>query len=186
MIRPSSDDISAIKSIYGTLYASQPVNPADSATKTSGKKFKNFVAVHPSWAVKYKSNEDMASHADLVLTGKIVKENGVEKKSATDYVSYNTKVTMNIDEILKGATDQKSIVISQIGGIDGDTAVVPDDSTFLRQGDELLVFLKKTDDGTYTPINGDDGIFNNSFSNNGEYVNQHDSNNLINKKEFKH
>src|SRR5437764_5509991 len=85
---PSSDDISTVKSIYGTLYASQSVNPAEATTKTSGKKFKNFVAVHPSWAIKYKSNEDMASHADLVLSGKIVKENGVEKKSATDYESY--------------------------------------------------------------------------------------------------
>jgi hypothetical protein len=126
----------------------------------------------------------MASHADLVLSGKIIKENGVEKKSPTDNNSYNTYVTMAVDKTIKGKTGQQSITISQMGCIDGDTAVIPDNSTFLRQGDEVLVFLKKSDNGTYSPMNGDEGVFYKNNSNNDEYVNQFDSNISINNTEL--
>ncbi|MNN71873.1 hypothetical protein D3C81_1878530 [compost metagenome] len=69
-------------------------------------------------------------------------------------------MNVEVTEVLKGDhSAEEPIVVSQMGGTDGEVKVFSEDSTHLKTHQEVILFLRKNADGTYRPINEDDGIY---------------------------
>lgn len=153
-LSPSSSDISVVNNLYPlTKFAKTTIS---AHSEQSSK----VVHLEPSWAVHYEDEQALMEAADLVVRGKIVKES-VGTFARGNYVDYNTAASLHIDHVLKGETvaSDEHVVISQMGGFDGTVLVTAEHTTLLQQEQEVIVFLRKSDDGTYRPINENDGIY---------------------------
>lgn len=166
-LTPSAGDISDVNTLYFSSPTSYAQPTAESTSVTS-----NSILMSPSWAIYYKNEKELTDAADLVVKGKVVKEKGSKFLKGV-YTTYQTNVDVEVKEVLKGDTspnNNKTIEVSQMGGNDGLTNVIPEHTTFLKNNQEITLFLKKTGTNTYIPINEDDSIFIND-SNNNKYKN---------------
>ncbi|MNI53577.1 hypothetical protein D3C73_1084220 [compost metagenome] len=107
----------------------------------------------------YEDEAALTKAADLVVRGQVEGEIG-SKFTKGDYYHYTTEVSVSVDEVIKGDHNaEEPVVVSQMGGTDGEVTVFSEDSTSLKQDQEVVLFLRKNPDNTYRPINEDDGIF---------------------------
>jgi uncharacterized protein YcfJ len=69
---------------------------------------------------------------------------------------------------LKGTANlvNSKITVSQIGGIYDDIQVIGNDTTYLKKGSEVTLYLTRTNDGKYIPIAEDNEIL---ISDNGKW-----------------
>lgn len=150
---PQSDDISAINKLY-MLIANNNKSRIDSSKE-------QHIILDPSWAIKYKDIKDMAKDSDLIVEGEITKELGTKYPFKGDYLNYHMEANLKVNKILKGVNSAtiKNIVIGQLGGYDDQTQVISNNVTPLKNGDRVILFLKKGSDNIYYPINENDGIF---------------------------
>lgn len=93
----------------------------------------------------YDSVEALTDAADLVAQINITGIQGILPEQ--DSTRYNAEVT----DVLKGSESKDSIVITQVGikkdGVDEET-----ETPYFKQGDELVIFLKKGQDPKIDPI----------------------------------
>ncbi|MGO4538764.1 matrixin family metalloprotease [Paenibacillus sp. 2TAB19] len=153
-LNPSANDISVVNGLY-------PLQSSFALDESSieSEALADGVYVHPSWSVYYEDEASLTEAADLVVRGQVVKEKGSKYKKG-DYKNYKTDVNVGVLEVLKGEYESdQPITLSQMGGTDGDVTVFSDMSTYLKKGQEVILFLRKMADGTYIPINEDDGIY---------------------------
>ena len=152
-LTPSASDKTVVNKLYPL--AKKTANGVDFGQSTK----EITIHLEPSWAVYYEDEAALTKAADLVVRGTVTDTMG-NKAAKGNYSNYNTLVNIQIKDVIKGTENTgESILISQMGGTDGNIDVLSDHSTHLKQEQEVLLFLRKSKDGTFRPINEDDSIF---------------------------
>ena len=157
-LNPSSSDKSVVNALY--LY-SKALSNSETSSLTSSNQVdyvEDGVYLSPSWAVYYKDAEELEEEADIIVRGTVEKAKG-NKYNKGRPETYATQSTLNITEVIKGNIEEDRIKIYQMGGNDGTTKVVGEHTTLLNRHDEIVIFLKETEEGDFIPINEDDSIF---------------------------
>lgn len=154
----SNSSISAVSSLIPSTQAT-----AAASKQTTEHHDENsdeiVVSFSSSWAIFYKGEQELMEAADLVVKGTVVEEIG-STFTKGKYAEYTTEVNVQIADVLKGDKDANEIIIvSQMGGFDGEVTVISESTTLLKQQQEVRLFLHKSGDGKYRPINENDGIY---------------------------
>lgn len=152
---PTTADTAGLNTKYG---------PAQYLVAETNQELSNYNEVsilEPSWAVEYEDLQGLYQNADVIVSGTITGENNEIQRSFNSPVSLETISDLQVDHVLKGSdiSSGASLKIKQMGGLDEGVAVVSEDTTFLKQGDTVILFLNRAEDGTYAPINEDYSIF---------------------------
>ena len=116
--------------------------------------------LNPSWSVFYKDENELEAAADLVIRGKAtyrVNNSFVE----SDISTYHTNTQVTIIDVVKADSNpiNDTIIVSQMGGTFGNLHVVSAATTLLTEDQEVVLFLRRTSEGVYRPINEDDGVY---------------------------
>ncbi|WP_018756334.1 hypothetical protein [Paenibacillus terrigena] len=116
--------------------------------------------LNPSWPVFYKDENELEAAADLVIRGKVayrVNNSFVENNIST----YLTNTQVIILDVIKEDSSpvNDTIIVSQMGGTFGNLHVVSAATVLLTENQEVVLFLHKTSEGVYRPINEDDGVY---------------------------
>lgn len=106
----------------------------------------------PQEAVKL---QRLSGDADLILTGKVTKQESGWTQNKTRIITYTT---ITADEFIKGNSNQNSVVVVHPGGeVDGVGELYSHMPTF-KNDEEVLVFLKKDKTGSdYNVLYGEEG-----------------------------
>jgi len=99
--------------------------------------------------------KNLSKGADLIVTGKVV-----DQKSQWDSEKSKiyTKVTIQVDEFLKGTNNQNRIVITHLGGEVGNVGETYSHLPTFNDDEEVLLFVKKsTKDESLRVYEGDAG-----------------------------
>lgn len=146
-LSPTSADITVVNNLYR-----KSIGSILSTSKEDG------IYLTPSWSVYYEDEIALEKAADLVVRAKVMDNLGshIDKNKIQPYT---TQHILEIQDVIKGDIKEEKIVLSQMGGSDGVTNVFGEHTTLLTVNDEIIVFLKESEDGSYRPINEDDGIY---------------------------
>jgi len=130
------------------------------ASTTSIIKEIETLYLNPSWSVFYKDESELEAAADLVIRGKAtyrVNNSFVE----SDISTYHTNTQVTIIDVVKADSNpiNDTIIVSQMGGTFGNLHVVSAATTLLTEDQEVVLFLRRTSEGVYRPINEDDGVY---------------------------
>jgi len=152
-LTPSTSDKAVVNNLYPlSKLAANRVNLERSSEDIT-------ILLEPSWAVYYEDESALTKAADLVIRGTVTGTIG-NRAAKGNYSNYNTLVNIQVSDVIKGAEIAgEYITVSQMGGTDGKVAVYSDSSTHMNEKQEVLLFLRQSNDGTFRPINEDDSIF---------------------------
>jgi hypothetical protein len=93
--------------------------------------------------------------ADVILIGKVSEQNS---KWNEDKSRIFTEATIQVEEYLKGNTNEGSIVVIYLGGEVGDVGELYTHMPRFEDDEEILVFLRKDQTASsYKVYNGEDG-----------------------------
>ena len=99
--------------------------------------------------------KNLSVAADVILTGKVTKQNSSWNKDKTRIY---TDVTLEVDEYLKGNSSNKTLVVTTPGGEVGEVGELYTHMPRFSKDEEVLLFVKKdTKDMSYKVLNGEDG-----------------------------
>jgi hypothetical protein len=99
--------------------------------------------------------KNLTEGADLILTGKVVQQNSSWNE---DRSRIYTKATIQVEEYLKGNTNEGSIVVTYLGGEVGEVGELYTHMPKFEDDEEILVFLKRDKrTSSYKVFNGEDG-----------------------------
>ncbi len=99
--------------------------------------------------------ENLSKGADVVLTGKVVQQNSSWNE---DKSRIYTSATIQVEEFLKGNTNEVSIVVTYLGGEVGDIGELYSHMPKFEDDEEILVFLKRDQRTSgYKIFNGEEG-----------------------------
>jgi len=97
----------------------------------------------------------LSKGADVILTGKVTKQNSSWNENKTRIF---TKATLQVDEYLKGSNNKNSIEVTYPGGEVGEVGELYTHMPRFKNDEEVLVFLQKDEKNTgYKVFNGEDG-----------------------------
>jgi len=115
-----------------------------------------FGLFNNSYSQKYSTNiENLSKGADVVLTGKVVQQNSSWNE---DRSRIYTNATIQVEEYLKGNTNEGSIVVTYLGGEVGDVGELYTHMPKFEDDEEILVFLKRDQrTSRYKVFNGEEG-----------------------------
>ena len=155
---PKKDDTDTLKKIYGTITFAGMEKQTDLIPLGSSE---NHVILSPSYHVGYKSIEELASYADLIVEGEITDKSKLKKDAPEIFISYRTERSIKVKDVLKGnkLMAGQEITFEQMGGADTFATVVSEDSTPLKKGEKVILFFEKSDDGSYSLMNDNTSIF---------------------------
>lgn len=113
--------------------------------------------VCPSFALSQSvrpTTEDLAQRADVVVIGKVT---AVKSEWSADRSRIYSKVTVLVDEHIKGDDPRQSVVIATPGGeIDGVGEVYSHTARF-KEDEQVIVFATKDQQGKLNVVGGDEG-----------------------------
>ena len=99
--------------------------------------------------------KNLSVAADVILTGKVTKQNSSWNKDKTRIY---TDVSVEVDEYLKGNSSNKTLVVTTPGGEVGEVGELYTHMPRFSKDEEVLLFVKKdTKDMNYKVLNGEDG-----------------------------
>ena len=99
--------------------------------------------------------ENLSKGADVVLVGKVVQQNSSWNEDRTRIY---TDATIQVEEYLKGNTNEGSIVVTYLGGEVGDIGELYTHMPKFENDEEILVFLKRDQrTSSYKVFNGEEG-----------------------------
>ena len=97
----------------------------------------------------------LSEGADLILTGKVVQQNSSWNE---DRSRIYTNATIQVEEYLKGNTNEGSIVVTYLGGEVGDVGELYTHMPKFEDDEEILVFLKRDErNSNYKVFYGEEG-----------------------------
>ncbi len=101
--------------------------------------------------------KDLSKGADVILTGKVI---GQQSQWNGDRSMILTKVTIKVDEYLKGSNAGGQIVVTHPGGEVGETGEYYSHIPRFENNESVLVFLQKQDsDMNYRVYEGESGKY---------------------------
>lgn len=91
------------------------------------------------------ADTDMAQQASVIVVGQIAK-----LKSAWDknHQQILTKITLTVDEVLKGNLKKRRITVTQLGGVVDDVEAWIDGNAQFTEGEKVLLFLDRQENGS--------------------------------------
>lgn len=99
--------------------------------------------------------EYLSEGADLILTGKVTQQSSEWNEDRTRIY---TNATIQVEEYLKGNTNEGSIVVTYLGGEVGDIGELYTHMPKFENDEEILVFLKRDQrTSNYKVFNGEEG-----------------------------
>jgi len=99
--------------------------------------------------------ENLSNGADVVLTGKVVQQNSSWNE---DRSRIYTNATIQVEEYLKGNTNDGSIVVTYLGGEVDDVGELYTHMPKFEDNEEILVFLIRDQrTSNYKVFNGEEG-----------------------------
>ena len=99
--------------------------------------------------------KNLSVAADVILTGKVTKQNSSWNKDKTRIY---TDVTLEVEEYLKGNNGNKTLVVTTPGGEVGEVGELYTHMPRFSKDEEVLLFVKKdTKDMSYKVVNGQEG-----------------------------
>ena len=97
----------------------------------------------------------LAMGADVILTGKVTKQNSSWNEDKTKIY---TKATLKVDDYLKGSDNSGTIEVTYPGGEVGDVGELYSHMPRFTSDEEVLVFLKKDkNSSSYNVYDGEEG-----------------------------
>lgn len=122
-------------------------------TEIINKPQKTIEYISASWVYNYKNIEEIAKASDLIALVKVNKE---EKLTFEDGIPF-TEFSVDIIESIYNAENLDNFIINMTGGKTKDKIIEIIDDPLLNPNDELLVFCRKNENGTYRIISGSQG-----------------------------
>lgn len=119
-----------------------------------------FFASHTSALMVRKSLEELTSQADSILIGKVEK---IESRWNEEKTIIYTYVTISVKEhtkALSGMAEVKEVIVRVRGGEVGDVGLRVSDTPQFREGEEVLLFLKREN----MPLFSVTGLFQGKYS----------------------
>jgi hypothetical protein len=102
--------------------------------------------------------KDLSKGADLILTGKVTKQTSSWNE---DNTRIYTEATIQVEEYLKGNSNESSVVVKYLGGEVGDVGELYSHMPRFDNDEEVLVFLTRDKQSSnYKVFNGQDGKIN--------------------------
>jgi hypothetical protein len=86
--------------------------------------------------------KELSQKSDMIITGKV---SGKKSNWNKDKTRIYTKTTVEVEEYLKGESNQKSVEITTLGGEVGDVGEIYTHTAQFDEQEEVLVFLKKNE-----------------------------------------
>jgi hypothetical protein len=103
------------------------------------------------------SDEELSNRAETILIGKCT---SIRSEWNEEHTAIFTYVTISPQEFLKGSGNSQPIVVKKLGGeVDG-IGMAVDETPVFEEGEEVLVFLRKGDNGFHTIL----GLYQGKFS----------------------
>jgi hypothetical protein len=100
--------------------------------------------------------EDLAKKAEVIVVGKVT---DVRSEWNADKTKIITKVSLDVDEYVKGEPAGKTMVITHMGGeVDGVGELYSHTPAFSK-GEDVLVFVKKDNKNNLNVAGGNEGKF---------------------------
>ena len=97
----------------------------------------------------------LTEKADLILIGKVSAQNSRWNANKTRIL---TDVTLNVDEFLKGTTNNEKLVLTTLGGEVGDVGELYSHMPRFNNEEEVLIFVTEDKQNkSYKVLNGEDG-----------------------------
>ena len=91
------------------------------------------------------ADTDMAQQASVIVIGKIAKfKSSWDKNHQQIY----TKITLTVDEVLKGELKKRRLTITQLGGVVDDVEAWIDGNPQFTEGERVLLFLDRQENGS--------------------------------------
>lgn len=183
---PTSWDINTINVLYDNNFAKSqsdeplldiPENVLQKAQTTQ----KDLKINHYSWAIGYSTIEARAYDADLIVSGVVKNKLSpfIKNDGETEEAFFQSEIA--IENVFKGDVSKGELItLRQIGGETETAIIYHENTTELREGTEVILYLKKIDNNVYIPINEDESIFikqdGNSFkTDNSSFKNLYDN-----------
>ena len=90
------------------------------------------------------ADRDMTQQASIIVIGKITK-----LKSSWDknHQQIFTKITLSVDEVLKGNLKKRRLTVTQFGGVVDDVEAWIDGNAQFTEGEKVLLFLDRQENG---------------------------------------
>ena len=92
------------------------------------------------------ADTDLARQASVIVIGRITKITSAWDK---DHEKIFTKLTLSVDETLKGKLKKHRLTVTQLGGIVGDIESWIDGNPEFTDGEKVLLFLSRNDNGSF-------------------------------------
>lgn len=97
----------------------------------------------------------MSKKAEVILTGKVVKQDSYWDKNKTRIY---TDVTLRVDEVIKGKTIQNEVVVKHPGGEVGEIGELYSHMPKFKPDEEILLFAEPDKEiGKFKVFNGENG-----------------------------
>ena len=104
-----------------------------------------FPTITPATVVVPVADTDMAQQASVIVIGKITKLKSAWDK---DQQQIFTKITLSVEEVLKGKLKKRRITVTQLGGVVDDVEAWIDGNAQFTEGEKVLLFLDRQENGT--------------------------------------
>lgn len=108
-----------------------------------------------AWMIKV-SLPDLVKEADHIVVGKVT---SMKSSWDADKTLIRTFVTISVDEYVKGPSSRRDCVVSYVGGVVGDIGLWQSDTPRFKQGEQVLVFLKRDEKNTFKVLGRYQGKF---------------------------
>jgi hypothetical protein len=87
---------------------------------------------------------DMTQQASVIVVGKITKLKSSWNKN---HQQIFTKITLSVDEVLKGNLKKRRLTVTQFGGVVDDVEAWIDGNAQFTEGEKVLLFLDRQENG---------------------------------------
>lgn len=102
--------------------------------------------------------KELSNGADVILTGKVIQQTSSWNENNTRIY---TEATIQVEEYLKGNSNESSVVVRYLGGEVGDVGELYSHMPRFDNDEEVLVFLTRDkQNSNYKVFNGEDGKIN--------------------------
>jgi hypothetical protein len=108
-----------------------------------------------NYAQTIQSNiSDLSAGADLIVKGKVTSQQSVWNDRKT---AIYTKVTIEIEEYIKGVSAAATVIVTHPGGEIGDVGEMYTHVPVFVKGENILLFAKKSNNNDYVVYEGEVG-----------------------------
>jgi len=100
--------------------------------------------------------EEKTREAELIVEGKVT---ATRSEWNADHSRIYTHVTITVNEYLKGASSEQTVVVTHLGGEVGEVGEIYSGAVRFEEDEEVLVFISRDQQGRYGVTGGSQGKY---------------------------